>query len=73
MNWINVKERLPETDINDEPIDCELRQDYNDEILNGYYMDGTWWIEAQSPAFGHYDYRQYGHVDYEITHWKPKV
>ena len=73
MNWINVNERLPELDANDEPIDCELRQDYNDEILVGYYLDDTWWIEAGPPAIGHYDYRQSGHIDYEITHWRPKV
>lgn len=67
MNWIDVNERMPETDSN-----CELKQDYNDEILDGYYIDETWWIEAESPAVGHYDYRQSGDVDYEITHWRPK-
>ena len=71
MNWISVKDRMPGLDKNQEPIDCELKQDFNGEILTGYYDDGTWWIEAEHPHIGHWNYKD-SDIEYKITHWRPK-
>lgn len=68
MDWIDVKEQMPE-----ESTECILRQDYNDEILDGYYEDGEWWIAAEEPFIGHYRVEDSDNVDYNITHWKPKI
>ena len=70
MEWISVKERMPE-EVDGNPVYCELKQDYDDEILTGYYDDGTWWIEPEPPHVGHRNYRD-SDIEYEITHWRPK-
>lgn len=71
MEWISVKEKLPKVTPMNELVFCELKQDYDDEILTGYYDDETWWIEPEYPHIGHRNYRD-SDIEYEITHWRPK-
>ena len=65
MEWISVKDRLPEMDGNDEAVDCRIKLDDGSET-NGHYEDGDWWIAQPDPFVGrvgaHY-------ADIEVTHW----
>jgi hypothetical protein len=65
--WVSENQKPPIKD--GQPIEVEMLTDFDDDILEGYYDDGTWWIKLSSPAVGHQDYRTFS-VDFEITHWR---
>jgi len=69
-NWISVKERLPEIDVNDEPIDVELLTDSDEEIAHGYF-DREWWIKQEDPMVGHVSLDTHP-IYSEVTHWRYK-
>lgn len=68
MEWISVKERLPEL-IDGEPQEVLLCSDEL-EKFEGFYENGDWWIKLPSPFVGHQCSSTFPY-DINITHWRP--
>jgi len=71
MEWISVKDRMPEMDSSDEPQDCEMLTDYENEVVDGYF-DDEWWIKQRDPFVGHISINTHPTYD-RITHWRYKI
>lgn len=68
--WISVEERVPKKK-DGEPITYELKHDYSNEPMEGYYDEDTWWIKPDEPAIGHRNVETFS-TEVNITHWRPK-
>jgi len=66
--WVSVNVAMPGYDSNGEPRECLLRNDFNCEVLNGYFDENKWWIEKGGMAVGHYPIDSFD-IDFKITHW----
>ncbi len=68
--WVSVEDRLPDNIKikDDEPDELKLILD-TDEIVNGFYADGTWWLELGGNNVGHHDIRSLS-VEVEVLYWK---
>jgi len=66
--WISVEDRLPEKN-GEDPIDCEMKQDQDEDIIDGYYDEDMWWIKLGGMNVGHRDCVS---LDVVITEWRPK-
>lgn len=66
--WVSATDQKPPLE-NDEPVNVQIITDFNDEILEGFYDDRTWWIKLQPPSVGHRDHCTFD-TDFQITHWR---